>query len=77
MTQLTLPLWIFACHWFCDWALQSNWMALGKSKRLTPLLVHSVVATSYLLLAGWWRMASLLQPRQRRGNLQDGGDCSC
>lgn len=47
---LLLPL----LHYIADFELQNNWMALGKSKRLLPLLAHvTVYAGCFGLVFGW------------------------
>jgi hypothetical protein len=37
--------WLFILHFIGDFILQSNWMALGKSKRFLPLMTHVLVYT--------------------------------
>jgi hypothetical protein len=39
-------------HFVGDFLLQSNWMALGKSKRLVPLLTHALVYSLCFLWLG-------------------------
>lgn len=35
--------WLMMGHVVFDWLLQNDWMAMGKSKRLAPLVVHSLM----------------------------------
>ena len=43
-------------HIFADYGLQSDWMALNKSKRSLPCLVHVLIYTSvFLLLTTSWK----------------------
>ena len=43
-------------HLFGDFALQSDWMALNKSKRSIPCLVHVLIYTAcFLLLTTSWK----------------------
>jgi hypothetical protein len=43
-------------HVFGDYILQSDWMALNKSKRSLPCLVHVLIYTSvFLLLTTSWK----------------------
>ena len=37
---MELLLVLLTAHWVADFVLQSDWMALGKSKRFLPLFVH-------------------------------------
>lgn len=50
-------------HWVADFICQSNWMAVGKSKRWTPLLAHVGVYSSVLALVALcvadWRLVPL------------------
>lgn len=44
------------CHVFADYVIQSDWMALNKSKRSWPCLVHVLLYTSvFLLLTTSWK----------------------
>lgn len=44
------------CHIFADYALQSDWQAMNKSKRTLPCLVHVLLYTSvFLLLTTSWK----------------------
>lgn len=41
---------IFCIHFLADFILQTEWMALGKSKEWAPLIAHIVTYTLTLLL---------------------------
>jgi hypothetical protein len=43
---------LLVAHFVGDFVLQNSWMALGKSKFWTPLLVHIAVYTAVLLPFG-------------------------
>lgn len=44
------------CHIFGDYILQSDWMALNKSKRTLPCLVHVLTYTlTFLFLTTSWK----------------------
>jgi Protein of unknown function (DUF3307) len=44
------------CHLVGDYILQSDWMALNKSKRTWPCLVHVLIYTScFLILTTSWK----------------------
>ena len=44
------------CHLFADYFTQSDWMALNKSKRTWPCLIHVLLYTSvFLLLTTSWK----------------------
>lgn len=49
MIPISAVLLIIGLHWVGDFLLQNDWMALGKSKRAMPLLVHVVVYSSCFL----------------------------
>lgn len=49
--MLNLPISLIAVHWLADWRLQTNWMALNKSKNNLALLAH--VATYSACLVPW------------------------
>lgn len=49
---LAIPLWMIAAHYVCDWKLQSNKMALNKSRSVPWLWYHAAVATSWCALTG-------------------------
>lgn len=49
---LTLPLSLLILHFLGDFILQSNWMALGKSKSWYPLLIHTLVYSACFLPFG-------------------------
>lgn len=40
---MTISLWLLTIHFVADFILQSDWMALNKSKRLGALLCHAAV----------------------------------
>lgn len=44
-------------HFIGDFLLQSDWMALGKSKRLLPLVAHVAVYAACFLPFLSWRFA--------------------
>ena len=50
---LTVPLSLIFAHWLGDWFLQNDWMALGKSKAMFPLVVHVGVVSVVLALWCW------------------------
>ena len=52
-TLLVLLTW----HFVGDFLLQSDWMALGKSRRILPLLAHGIV---YSLCFAWAGLAFVL-----------------
>lgn len=51
-----MPLFLIVTHFVADWVLQSNWMALNKSKNWIALYFHVLVYTAAfataLLIAG-------------------------
>lgn len=48
---MTLPISLIVAHYLGDWLLQSDWMALNKSKSNLALGVHVLVVT---LVYGFW-----------------------
>ena len=49
------------CHLFGDFFLQSDWMALNKSKRSWPCLVHvCLYALPFLLLTHSWKALAII-----------------
>lgn len=36
---------ILFAHWIADFVLQTDWMAQGKSKEMTPLIAHGISYT--------------------------------
>lgn len=40
---MTIPLYLLATHFVADFVLQSDWMAINKSKNWTALLTHAFV----------------------------------
>ena len=57
MTSFNIPLSLIFAHWLGDWALQSDRMALGKSKSWLILLEHVSVVSLILLLWFLWFFA--------------------
>ena len=57
LTNLNIPIALLAVHTLADFRLQSNWMAINKSKRLDALLLHVAIYTTtfivFLALSGW------------------------
>jgi len=53
---------VFVLHWFADFVLQTDWMALNKSKQWPPLLTHTFVYTFvvYVGLVGLELVSRLL-----------------
>lgn len=47
---LTIPISLLVTHFVADFMLQSDWMALNKSKRWWPLFLHCLL---YALCFGW------------------------
>jgi hypothetical protein len=45
---MNIPLSVIFLHFVGDWFLQSDWMALNKSKRWDALLIHCLVANFVL-----------------------------
>ena len=46
----------FLCHFVADFIFQSDWMALNKSKKTFPCLVHVIVYTAcFLILTTSWK----------------------
>ena len=45
---LTVPLWVVFAHFIGDWVLQSNRLAIGKSKSNWVLLQHVAIVTACL-----------------------------
>lgn len=56
---LSLPLSILIVHWIGDFLLQSNWMALNKSKHLDVLFIHALIYSACFYF-GWGRTFFLL-----------------
>lgn len=52
MTMSLISLMLFS-HFLGDFILQSDWMALGKSKSWKPLLAHTSVYSLCFLWLGW------------------------
>lgn len=63
---LWLPLGLVLSHFVGDWLLQSDWMALNKSKRLDALVTHVIVVTLSLVplvaVAAAYRRHSITAP---------------
>lgn len=51
--MITIPLTLLAAHFVGDFILQSNWMALNKSKKMEALTFHCLVYSIPMLLFGW------------------------
>lgn len=49
---MTIPLSLLVLHFVGDFLLQSDWMALNKSKQWRPLLLHTVVYSSCFIWFG-------------------------
>ena len=54
-TLLLLPL----LHYIADFECQTDWMALGKSKRLLPLLTHVGIYSAWFLVAFGWQFGAI------------------
>ncbi len=50
---MTLPLSLLLVHFIGDFVLQSDWMAVNKSKRNEVLTIHALVYSLCFLLWGW------------------------
>ena len=50
MSDIIMLFWL---HFIGDFVLQSKYMALNKSKRITPLLLHCIVYSLPFLWFGW------------------------
>lgn len=46
---MSLPLYIIVAHFIADWAFQTDWMALNKSKSVVALSWHVTVYTLTML----------------------------
>jgi uncharacterized protein DUF3307 len=44
---------LMSVHFVADFVLQSDWMALNKSKRMDALAVHVTIYSACFLLFGW------------------------
>lgn len=53
MMSIEVILLLVWLHFVADFLLQSDWMALNKSKRNVPLLVHVAVYSTPFLIFGW------------------------
>ncbi len=51
--MITLPLALLLAHFVGDFLLQSDWMALNKSRRNEVLTVHALVYSLCFLFWGW------------------------
>ena len=49
---MTIPLTILAAHFVGDFLLQSNWMALNKSKKFEALAIHCMIYSSCFVFWG-------------------------
>lgn len=50
---MTIPVLLLAVHFVADFLLQSDWMALNKSKRWDALALHVTVYSACFLPWGW------------------------
>lgn len=55
--MLTIPLSLLILHFLADFPLQSNWMALHKSKHWDVLVIHALVYTACFYFYGRYFMA--------------------
>ena len=53
MISLWVVTWLLVTHFVGDFLLQSNWMALNKSKNATALVSHTTIYSLCFLWAGW------------------------
>lgn len=51
--MFSLPLSILILHFLGDFLLQSDWMALNKSKHWDPLIIHAAIYSLCFLAWGW------------------------
>ena len=50
---MTIPLWLLGIHFIADFLLQTDWMAINKSKRWDALTIHvTVYSLAFALLLG-------------------------
>lgn len=54
---MTIPLIFLFMHWIGDFFLQTDWMAINKSKRWDALALHAAV---YAMCFLWWGLAFAL-----------------
>lgn len=52
--MLTVPLKLVFVHWIADFVFQNDFMALGKSQRWKPLLLHTAIYGACLIPFGIW-----------------------
>lgn len=53
MINLNSILLLLSIHFFADFILQSDWMAINKSTKVFPLFVHVLLYSLCLLVFGW------------------------
>lgn len=53
MISVELVLWLLTVHFIADFLLQSDWMAVNKSKNLTALTAHILVYSLCLIPFGF------------------------
>ncbi len=56
MLSIIVLIWL---HFISDFILQTDWMALNKSKRMAPLLTHICVYSTPFALVFGWRYAAI------------------
>lgn len=56
---MNIPLSLLICHFIGDFLLQSNWMALNKSKSIDALTAHCLVYCTPFLV---WQMIAGIYP---------------
>ncbi len=60
MIEITVVLWLIAAHFIADFFLQSDWMAVNKSKSLYALGAHFIVYSISIFAFGFgWKFALL------------------
>lgn len=54
--SIYIVLYLLSVHWIADFVMQSNWMAINKSKRWDALAYHVLVYTAVLTAAAQFIM---------------------